>query len=213
MTAVAIYADDTGPGIPADRHAAIFELFVQLGDPHGPQNPLATARRPGLAISRDLAVGRAFRGEHGRAGSTSTAAAASPAKAPPSRRAPADAPTRLRNSRQGRRRTGWCAASSTALANTLSFATDWEVHDAGLPSRDVTLRASTFRSLRAHVVQPLMGRARRRDVEPMRLLLLGEADPCIAGCSSSAMTAALVRIVAKGVYLAKHCDLISGSHE
>jgi len=49
---VAITVSDTGPGIPADKQAAIFEPFVQLGrtltSPH-------EGTGLGLAISRDLA--------------------------------------------------------------------------------------------------------------------------------------------------------------
>jgi signal transduction histidine kinase len=51
---VLIHVDDTGPGIPADRHAAIFEPFVQLD--RTLQNPRDGVGL-GLAISRDLARG------------------------------------------------------------------------------------------------------------------------------------------------------------
>ena len=51
---VAIAVEDTGPGIPADRHAAIFEPFVQLRAPYGASNE---GTGLGLAISRDLARG------------------------------------------------------------------------------------------------------------------------------------------------------------
>ena len=49
-----IHVADTGPGIPADRHAAIFEPFVQLD--RTLQNPRDGVGL-GLAISRDLARG------------------------------------------------------------------------------------------------------------------------------------------------------------
>ncbi len=51
---IAIEVDDTGPGIPADRRAAVFEPFVQL------DRTLSQTREGlglGLAISRDLARG------------------------------------------------------------------------------------------------------------------------------------------------------------
>ena len=51
---VLIHVDDTGAGIPADRHAAIFEPFVQLD--RTLQNPRDGVGL-GLAISRDLARG------------------------------------------------------------------------------------------------------------------------------------------------------------
>jgi len=51
---VLVHVDDTGPGIPADRHAAIFEPFVQLD--RTLQNPREGVGL-GLAISRDLARG------------------------------------------------------------------------------------------------------------------------------------------------------------
>jgi len=51
---VAIIVDDTGPGIPADKHEAIFEPFVQLDRSlTQPRDGLGL----GLAISRDLARG------------------------------------------------------------------------------------------------------------------------------------------------------------
>lgn len=54
---VLIHVDDTGPGIPPDRQAAIFEPFVQLD--RSLQSP-RDGTGLGLAISRDLA-----RGMHG----------------------------------------------------------------------------------------------------------------------------------------------------
>ena len=50
--AVSIHVQDTGPGIPADKHAAVFEPFVQL-DRGLTRNTEGTGL--GLAISRGLA--------------------------------------------------------------------------------------------------------------------------------------------------------------
>lgn len=60
---VLVHIEDTGPGIPFDRHAAIFEPFVQLD--RTLQNPRDGVGL-GLAISRDLA-----RGMHGELSVTS----------------------------------------------------------------------------------------------------------------------------------------------
>jgi signal transduction histidine kinase len=69
---VLAHVEDTGPGIPIDRLADIFEPFVQLNRTFG--NPREGVGL-GLAISRDLALGMGgdltVRSEFG-AGSTFT---------------------------------------------------------------------------------------------------------------------------------------------